>query len=196
MKLPELEHSERYVGLYVVDFGETCGLGYMAEEVAMLLESEKYADAKVYRIYGARPDGSMELKGIPAGRFQIESGMFFHFRNLESARGEYENIRRLADKNLPCRTQLMLSAASVKASFPFIVGLAYPAECDEDVSLWMLDKNISAGEYADGGIGRLEEIRRNTKIIDSAQLHAATSSQARTRQEVFDSVDRPIQRIA
>ncbi len=41
MKLPELEKAEKYVGLYIFDFGDHAGVGFTAEEVAELLESEK-----------------------------------------------------------------------------------------------------------------------------------------------------------
>ncbi len=51
MKLPELNNSGKYVGLYVIDFGDHCAVGYTADETASLLESEKYADVKVFRIH-------------------------------------------------------------------------------------------------------------------------------------------------
>jgi hypothetical protein len=53
MKLPELEKSEKYVGLYIFDFGDHTGVGFTAQEVAELLESEKYRDGKVYKIHKA-----------------------------------------------------------------------------------------------------------------------------------------------
>lgn len=197
MQLPRLEHPDRYAGLYVVDFGATCSVGYTAEEVAMLLESEANAQAKVYRIHHAAPDGSMELKGVPADRFSLETALLFHSRDLESARGDFEAIRALADREgLPCRAQLFLGAREGSARLPFVVGLAFPAEYDEDMSRWMLDHEISAGEYADGGIGRLETLRRNLRHIDTCQLHAAAGRRARTREEVFAAVGQPIQRIA
>ena len=37
MKLPEVQDADKYTGLYVVDFGDHCGVGYVAEEVAELL---------------------------------------------------------------------------------------------------------------------------------------------------------------
>ena len=74
MRLPRLDNPQRYAGLFVVDFGETCSVGYTAEEVALLMESEAHADAKVYRIHNAYPDGTMELKGVPRNRFALEAG--------------------------------------------------------------------------------------------------------------------------
>ncbi len=42
MKLPEVKNSERYVGLYVVDFGDHSAVGFTADEVAELLDSDKF----------------------------------------------------------------------------------------------------------------------------------------------------------
>ena len=109
MRLPALAHPDRYVGLYVVDFGQTVSVGYTADEVAMLLESEAHRDVKVYRIHDARPDGSMELTGVPFQRFQLETGLFFYCRDLAIARREFGQIRSLAEEGpLPCRAQLLL----------------------------------------------------------------------------------------
>jgi hypothetical protein len=197
MRLPKLEHPDGYVGLYVVDFGATCSVGYTAEEVAMLLESEAHAEAKVYRIYDAAPDGRLALKGVPRERFQLETGLFFYYRDLEAARRGFEEMRGLASaQGLPCRAQLLLGAGEKSLRLPFVVGLAYPAEYDEDVSRWMLDNQVTAGEHADGGLGRLETIRSRFHVTETAQLHAAAKRQARDRQEVYASVGRPVQRIA
>ena len=73
MKLPAIDNPDKYVGLYVIDFGTTCSVGYTAGEVAILLESEKLCKAKVYKIYQARPDGTMELHGVTREKFFLES---------------------------------------------------------------------------------------------------------------------------
>ena len=59
LKLPKVDNSDKYVGLYVVGLGDQCSVGYTAEEVATLLESEKFTDVHVYKIYRAQPDGQM-----------------------------------------------------------------------------------------------------------------------------------------
>jgi hypothetical protein len=58
----------------------------------------------------------------------------------------------------------------------------------------MLQQDAGFGEYADGGVGRLEEIRRQGRILDSGQLPAVQSS--RSREEVFATVGQPVQRVA
>ena len=85
MKLPELKEHQKYVGLYVFDFGDHTGLGFTAQEVAELLESERYKDGKVYKIHKAYPDGKLELKGIPAKIFQLEAGLFFYSNDHATA---------------------------------------------------------------------------------------------------------------
>ena len=197
LQLPNLEHADRYTGLFVVDFGEQACVGYTAAEVAMLLESERYADAKVYRIYNAAPDGTMELVGVPAARFQQEAGLLFYRRDMDAAREDFEHLRRLADQTpLPTRAQLLLGVLPADTRLRYVVGLAYPAEVDADVARWMLDHDVSAGDYADGGAGRLATVRATAQIVDTAQLHAAPFRQSRPREEVLASVGRPVQRIA
>jgi len=61
MRLPELESPEKYGGLYVFDFGEQVAVGYTADEIAVLLESQRYADGKAYRIHRAMPDGTIAV---------------------------------------------------------------------------------------------------------------------------------------
>ena len=47
MKLPKLENPDRYQGLYVFDFGDHADVGFTVEEVAELLDSERYKEGKV-----------------------------------------------------------------------------------------------------------------------------------------------------
>ena len=91
MKLPEIKNPDKYVDLYVVDFGDRSGVGFTADEVAQLLESEKFKDVKVYRIYNAYPDGRMELKGVPNEIFQLEAGMFFYEFDETIAQGDFKS---------------------------------------------------------------------------------------------------------
>jgi len=197
MKLPQLEHPDRYAGLFVVDFGDTCSVGYTAEEVAWLLESEAHASAKVYRIQGAGPEGTLELKGVPASRFRTEAGLFFHARTPAAARSDFESIRALAEaEGFPCRAQLLLGSLETSARLPWVVGVAYPAECDEDVSAWMLAHDVRAGEYADGGVGRLQAMREALHVIETASLRPPAGRRARRREEVLAAVGRPVQRTA
>ncbi|MCJ7730069.1 MAG: hypothetical protein MUO27_09370, partial [Sedimentisphaerales bacterium] len=137
MKLPKLEKPDKYVGLYVFDFGDHVGVGFTADEVAELLESERYKDCKVYKIYRAYPDGRLELKGVPAERFQLEAGMFFYSNDLATAKSDFKQLSSLAVRSSPpCRAKLQLAKY---ADDKFAVALIYPAEYDDEVSSWLLD---------------------------------------------------------
>ena len=83
---------DKYVGLYVFDFGDQVAVGYTADEIAVLLESEKYADGKVYRIHRALPDGTMELQGVPREKFHCEDGLFFYRADDGQARQDLETF--------------------------------------------------------------------------------------------------------
>ena len=151
MNLPKLEKVQRYQGLYVIDFGDHTGVGFTADEVAELLESRNAPVDKIYKIYRAYPDGRLELKGVPAQTFQLESGMFFYCQDEAEARDAYRRLIALAvAQQPPCRAKVHLSRWSQDQ---YVVGLIYPAEYNDDISDWLL-----AGRYASTGLaegGRL-----------------------------------------
>jgi len=197
MELPPLDNPGGYVGLFVIDFGETCSVGYTAEEVARLLDSEAYADAQVYRIHSAAPDGTMELRGLSRKRFELESGMMFYRRDLPAARADYESLRELAgSRRPPCRAKLFLAELPQAKQYGFAVGLAFPAECDEDIARWLSDSKVTAGENVAGGIALLDEVRSAGRTIESCQLDPATAHQARPLEELIAAAGQPVQRIA
>ena len=125
MKLPKLQNSEKYIGLYIFDFGDHTGVGFTAEEVAELLESEKYIHSKVYKIHRAYPDGTLELKGLPAQTFQLEAGMFFYSNSLETSRGDFKKLVDLSVGTAPpCRAKLHLSKYG---NDEYVVAKSYPS---------------------------------------------------------------------
>ena len=152
MKLPKLQKPDKYVGLYIFDFGDHVGVGFTAEEVAELLESERYKNGKVYKIHKAYPDGKLELKGVQAGVFQLESGMFFYSHDLDTAKGDFKRLVGLAVKTSPpCRAKVHLAKYN---DDKFAVAIIYPAEYDDEVSLWLLSGEYKTAGAAEGGVGR------------------------------------------
>src|SRR5512139_3551963 len=104
MKLPVVKQADRYVGLYVVDFGDTSSVGFTAEEVAEILDSERYKDCKVYKIHRAYPDGRMELKGVRREAFQLEAGMLFYEDSETESRDDFKKLINTAVQSAPpCR---------------------------------------------------------------------------------------------
>ena len=156
MKLPKLEQPDRYEGLYVFDFGDHAGVGFTAEEVAELLDSERYGQGKVYKIHRAYPDGRLELRGVPAERFQLEAGMLFHAKDEATARGDFKRLVALAVRALPpCRAKVHLARY---AEDRYAVALIYPAEHDEEISSWLLEGGYRTSGPAEGGVGRRRAI--------------------------------------
>ena len=193
MKLPKLQKPEKYVGLYIFDFGDHAGVGFTAEEVAELLESEKYKHGKVYKIHRAYPDGRLELKGVPAQTFQLEAGMFFFSSALETARGDFTKLVGLAVRTAPpCRAKVHLAKYN---DDKFAVALIYPAEYDDEVSSWLLDGQYKTSGAAEGGI---EAVQRyydyKPDILDRHQLFGKTESISRTGQELLAGLKLAVQR--
>lgn len=174
MKLPELQHAERYTGLYVVDFGDHCGVGFTAEEVAELLESEQYKDITIYKIHNAWPDGRLELKGINPDLFHLEAGMFFYADDEQTARCDFRKLADCAEQSPPpCRAKLHL--ARLRPDY-YVTALIYPAEYDDQISRWLLDCNYFTNGYAEGGTAAVERYYRETaQILDRKQLFNRSS---------------------
>ena len=193
MKLPELQKPEKYVGLYIFDFGDHVGVGFTAEEVAELLESEKYKDGKVYRIHRAYPDGRLELKGVLAQTFELEAGMFFYSGDLETARRDFKELVNLAVRTAPpCRAKVHLGKYSDEK---YTVALIYPAEYDEPVSSWLLDGEYKTDGAAEGGIEAVQRYYdHQVQVLDRHQLFGTSEWISRTGEELLVSLKRAVQR--
>ena len=193
MELPKLQNSEKYIGLYIFDFGDHTGVGFTAEEVAELLESEKYKHNKVYKIHRAYPDGTLELKGVPAQTFQLEAGMFFYSNALESARGDFKKLVCLADKiTPPCRAKVHLSKYD---NDKYVVAFIYPAEYDDELSSWLFDGQYKTSGAVEGGVGAVQSyFDDGPEILDRHQLFATPELINRTGQELLGSLKLAVQR--
>ena len=193
MKLPELQKTEKYVGLYIFDFGDHTGVGFTAQEVAELLESEKYRHGKVYKIHKAYPDGKLELKGVPTEAFQLEAGMFFCSSEIETARRDFKELVGLAVKAAPpSRAKVHLAQYS---DDKFVVALIYPAEYDEEFSSWLLDGDYKTSGAAEGGISAVQQYYDNQpEILERYQFFGESETISRTGEELLGSLKRAIQR--
>ncbi|OHB77507.1 MAG: hypothetical protein A2Z25_12505 [Planctomycetes bacterium RBG_16_55_9] len=181
------------MGLYIFDFGDHVGVGFTAEEVAELLDSEKYRDGKTYRIYRAYPDGRLELKGVPAQTFQLEAGMFFYSADLETARRDFKELVNLAVRTAPpCRAKVHLARYSDEK---YVIALIYPAEYDDPVSSWLLDGAYKTSGAAEGGVEAVQRYyNQKAEILDRHQLFGRSDSASRTGQELWASLRLAVQR--
>ncbi len=191
--MPELEKPEKYVGLYVVDFGDNVGVGFTAEEVGELLESEKYADVKVYKIHRASPEGQMELKGVPGKRFQLESAMLFYAGSQDRAQADFKNLISLAVSTPPpCRARVQLADLGGET---FATALIYPAEYEDEVSAWLIGGDYKTVGGAEGGPSALQNYYdRSPEILDRHQLFAGQGIESRSGQELLENLKVAVQR--
>lgn len=193
MKLPELKQPDRYVGLYVVDFGETCSVGFTAEEMAEILESEKYNNCKVYKIHRAYPDGRLELKGIRNETFQLEAGMFFYETDPQAAKNDYKNLVKTAVGSAPpCSAKVHLSKYNDQK---FVTAIIYPAEYDDEVSGWLIDNDYKTAGAAEGGIGAVQRYYdQKPKILERHQLFGKQTFENRTGEKLLANLKVAVQR--
>ena len=201
MKLPRLDPSKSYDGLYVVDFstaaqgGDVVGVGYTADEVAMLLESERYATANVYKVHRVHPDGTVDLRGVPRSRFESESAFVFCSRDIERARQDFHDLRALAEAHpLPCRARLLWGGLGYQPAFPYVAAILYPAEYQEEMSQWLIDHDVRAGETVDAGISHATTVLANLQVRDRAQLPSVAAHESRPREQLLKAVGETLQR--
>ena len=201
MKLPKLQKPDNYVGLYVVDFGDssttlttgTAAVGFTAQEVAELFESERFSHCKVYKIHKAYPDGRLELKGVPKEIFQLESGMFFFSADIGIARNDYKRLVKLGiETDVPCKAIVHLAKFS---DDKFAVSLIYPAEYDDEISSWLLEHDYKQSGTAEGGISAVTRYyEAKPEIIETHQLWGRSSVESRTGAELLASTKIAVQR--
>jgi hypothetical protein len=197
MILPKLDDASRLRGLYIYDFGEWTAVGYTAEEIAILLEQETYRGGKIYRIHRAQPNGQMELRGVSAERFGLESGMFFYRNDLEAARADYEALR-IAARNTqpPCRAFLHLVDRSAEAApRRYVVALIFPAEYESDIGRWLSAIEYAGGGLVEGGISHVGNYyQEQYTILERQQLWSHPAIPSRSPEQVLATVRQAVQR--
>ena len=193
MKLPELKNTEKYQGLYVIDFGASSGVGFTAGEVSEILESEKYSDVKVYKIHRAYSDGRMELKGVPSETFQLEKGMFFFAADRETAENEFKSLTGTAvTESPPCRAKVHLARYDDRR---FVTAMIYPAEYDDEISSWLIRNRYQTQGEVTGGLSAVERYyTEKPEVLDSQQLWSDTETKDRTGTELLKDIAEPVQR--
>lgn len=193
MKLPKLENSSKFIGLYVIDFGDHSATGYTAPEVSLLLESEKFQHIKVYKIHNAYSDGKLELKGVSNNTFSLEMGMFFHEPTQALAAKDYKKLIDLAiTSKFPCTAKVNLAKYS---DDKFATAIIFPAEYNDQVSDWLLANKYQTTGSATGGIDEVTKYYEdNPEIVERHQFLAL--QQTRDINEILESLKQPVQRYA
>ena len=192
MELPEIKEADKYIGLYVVDFGDHCGVGFTAEEVAELLESEQFSDVQIYKVHRANPDGTMELNGLSKETFQLEAGMFFYANDAETAQDDYQRLLAWSDEQLPpARSKVDLASNGDS----YVTALVYPAEFDDAFSRWLLDGNYRTAGQVEGGTGATQRYYDAVpEVLERKQLWPASSIEHLQGEMLFEATKRAIVR--
>lgn len=196
MILPHVDRPQRLRGLYVYDFGEWTAVGYTADEIAILLEHERYRGGRIYKIHRATPDGQMELRGVSARLFNVEGGMFFYREELDLARSDYETLRAAAHETPPpCRAFLHLADRQIDGPQRYVTALVFPAEFEEEIGAWLTTLAYSGGDTAEGGISHVTNYHAEQKdLLERQQLWSRPAIPSRSPEEVLSSVRQAVQR--
>lgn len=193
MKLPEVKDSEKYAGLYVVDFGESTSVGFTAEEVAELLESEKFCNIKVYKIYKAYPDGQMELRGVVNDTFALEMGMFFYSANQEMGENNFKRLVDIAISNAPpCRAKVHFAKY---AEDRFVTAVIFPAEFNNEFGAWLSEADYKTVGQVGAGIDAVREYyEQGPEVLQQHQLLGQSQWHPKTGEELLVATKIAIQR--
>lgn len=193
MKLENLKNPQKYTDLYVFDFGDYSSIGFTAEEVGELFESERYKDCKAYRIHRAYPDGTMELAGVSRETFFLESGMFFHSDNEFTARQNFDKLIKLAVANTPpCKAKVHLTKLS---DDKFVTAMIYPAEYDSLISRWLLDGDYRTEGYVEGGVRCVQKYyESDSELLEMHQLFGKSDEISRTGEDLAANLKQAVQR--
>jgi len=193
MNIPKTEEPQSYVGLYAIDFGETSSLGYTAGEVARLLESEQFSEAKVYKVHRAKPDGTMELAGVSRQRFELESGMFFSGLDEASCRRDFETLLSESEKSAPpCRAKWQLAQGN---EGEYMCGLIYPAEYEDEMGRWLAAIGFVTKGAVEAGVSQVERYyQQKYRIERREQFWPDASNEGRDFATLLDCVGLELQR--
>lgn len=195
MKLPPLRHPETYAGLYLLDLGDRVCVGYTAEEVALLLSSERCRSAAAYLIHRVDDAGNVELAGVSAGDVVRRDILIFAFDSPDAALAEFSRLRRLAGETpAPCPCSLEL-ADFAEVEPPHVISLTYMQAASGHLSAWLGRIGFHAGDRVFGGPRLLATYQAaSPSPVAQCLLATAIEHQSRKLDELLAALDQPIQR--
>ena len=110
MKLPFIPEPERYVGLYVYDFGTHVSVGYTAAELCVLRENAAHRRGMASQIYRVSDGGGIELCGVRDERLTAKEAICFLRVEDPDAKRDYDAVCAAAAAcPLPCVVQMQLA---------------------------------------------------------------------------------------
>ena len=193
-KLPLLSDPVKYTGLYIFDFGEKVAVGYTAEEIEFLLAEEKYAKGTVYRIYRASSDGTLEIRGVNPLTWNASTGVIFWFTKELSAADAYDRLKTLAQKFPPPGQFELFLLHKIANQYPYALVIRYSQELDDAIASWLLKIQYNSGDHVEGGAKLITQTIANSTQLYREEFNADDFRKSRTRRQVLDTVNLPIQR--
>ncbi len=195
MRIPPLKSPERYVGLFVFDFGDHTSVGYTVEEIAILRRQPKYANGVAYSVQAADESGRMELCGLSAERLCTEEGLIHGYKETDAARLSYDCLQDLAeDHPLPARVRLELAEYHAHRA-PHVVVLMYPAYAAGLIGDWLRRSGFDGGDVVTAGASEIASYRASNSLrIASCELPGRIDYTPRDEAEVLADVHLPVQR--
>ncbi|UCF32507.1 MAG: hypothetical protein JSV78_09240 [Phycisphaerales bacterium] len=195
LKLPAIKDPERYVGLFVYDFGSHTSVGYTAGEISILRSSTEHAAGTAYQIYRVHEYGGLELRGVMDERLLAPEAMCFLRDDPATARGDFDFLRQAARTTpIPCLAQIEL-ARLYSFKPPQVTALLYPAASSPVVGQWLNRVAFSGGDFVYGGLDvHLQYASADGIRIASEELNADLDYHDRAAEAVLAAVDHAFQR--
>jgi hypothetical protein len=164
-------------------------MGFSAEQVAIILESDRYPDAHVYKVVRAYPDGRMEIRGVDRSRFQLEDGLFFVRASLDAAKTDFETLHEAAGRTPPpCRATWYL-AKNPGVPITYVTALVFPAEYTDEITAWLNTLGFGGGDEVLGGVSQVTFYRQAAVVLRHEQLWPARQA---AQQTVDDALANPM----
>lgn len=195
MRLPVVEHPERYIGLYAFDFGTHASIGYTAGEIELLRQAASHREGTAYEIYRVDDCGRYELRGVCDERLAAREALCFLHTDLSAARSDYDRlIARAAQHPVPCAAEVILAQI---AAFdpPGVTAVTYPTAAAARMSAWLNDVSISPDAEVVGGADAWSTLNgARAEWTASEPLAGVLDYRDRCSEDVLGSTDRSVQR--
>ena len=195
MHLPPISNPQRYVGLYVYDFGTHVSVGYTAGEIGVLLASVEHGDGTAYEIYRVSEAGGFELRGVAGARLMAQEAMGFLREDEEAARRDYESLKSVAAEHpAPCRVDVHREKLDAFTP-PYATILIYSVAASAVLSDWLTKHAGNLGDHVVGGWELMATIQVDERArAASCSLPAIMDYADRPASIVIEAVKEPIQR--
>jgi len=113
-----------------------------------------------------------------------EYGFFFCYQERQAAERDYASFCAIAQdaSDRPCNFFLNLAEWSTSRTYPFVIAMILPEECEHDLSDWLSAHNIHYGDTIEGSpqvdnfYANTRALRPSMNFFRSAEVTARTQS--------------------